>query len=176
MYKDIHGKFKGAIIMLVKNILNQEYDCNCVGCSIGNGEMIPPGEIIIETNNFVLHQDPEIPIKAFLIIASKKHIKSISELTYDEAQELFDLVYRGRIALKCINEIKEVSIIQEERSGHFHLWLFPRYEWMDEKFENSLSTVRDIMFYARENKKSEENIADILSTVNLIKSILAEEK
>lgn len=162
--------------MKIKDILNQEWDCKCMGCSIGNGEMIPPGGILINTNNFILHQDPEIPIKAFLIIASKKHIKSISELTYEESQELFDLVYRGRMVLKGIKGIKEVSIIQEERSGHFHLWLLPRYEWMDEKFENSLSAVRDIVCYARSHHKTEENIADILLTVDMIKSILKYEK
>jgi diadenosine tetraphosphate (Ap4A) HIT family hydrolase len=158
--------------MKIKDILNQQWDCKCIGCSIGNGEMIPPGGILINTTNFVLHQDPEIPISAFLIIASKKHIKSISELTYEESQELFDLVYRGRMALKSIEGIKEVSIIQEERSGHFHLWLLPRYEWMDDKFENSLSAVRDILSYAKSHHKTEENIADILLTIDMIKNIL----
>lgn len=158
--------------MIVNDILGKEWNCKCIGCSIGTGEITPPGEVIMSTENFVLHQDPEIPIKGFLIIASKKHIKSISELTLDESQELFDLVYRARRALTIIKDIKEVSIIQEERSGHFHLWLFPRYEWMDEKFENSLSTVREILFYAKDKHKTEENIADILATVEIIRDYL----
>lgn len=158
--------------MIVKDILGNEWNCNCIGCSIGNGESTPPGEIIMSTENFVLHQDPEIPIKAFLIIASKKHIRSLLEFTYEESQELFNLVYRARMALKSIKDIKEVSIIQEERSGHFHLWLLPRYEWMDEKFENSLSTVREILFYAKGHYKTEENISDILSTVCTIRNYM----
>ena len=158
--------------MIVKDILGKEWNCKCIGCSIGKGEIIPPGEIIMNTENFVLHQDPEIPIKAFLIIASKKHIKSLSEFTSEESQELFALVYRARRALKSIKDIKEVSIIQEERSGHFHLWLLPRYEWMDKKFENSLSTVREIFFYAKDNYKTEENIADILATVGIIRDYM----
>jgi diadenosine tetraphosphate (Ap4A) HIT family hydrolase len=158
--------------MIVKDILGKEWNCKCIGCSIGTGEITPPGEVIISTENFVLHQDPEIPIKGFLIIASKKHFKSISELTLEESQELFDLVYRARRALTIIKDIKEVSIIQEERSGHFHLWLFPRYEWMDEEFENSLSTVRQILFYAKDKYKIEENIADILETVEIIRDYM----
>lgn len=158
--------------MIVKDILGKEWECKCIGCSIGNDEITPPGELIISTENFVLHQDPEIPIKGFLIIASKKHIKSISELTLEESKELFDLVYRARMALKIIEDIKEVSIIQEERSGHFHIWLLPRYEWMDEKFENSLSTVREILFYAKDKYKTEENIADILETVQIIRDYI----
>lgn len=57
--------------MIVQDILGKEWNCKCIGCSIGNDEITPPGEIIMSTENFVLHQDPEIPIKGFLIIASK---------------------------------------------------------------------------------------------------------
>lgn len=162
--------------MIVKDILGKEWECKCIGCSIGNGEITPPGEVIMSTKNFVIHQDPEIPIKGFLIIASKKHIQSISELTLEESQELFDLVYRARMVLTIMEEIKEISIIQEERSVHFHLWLFPRYEWMDENFENSLSKVREILFYAKDKYKTEENMADILSTVKIIRDYMKDDE
>ena len=155
--------------MIIKDILDNEWQCNCIGCSISTGEVIPPGGIIRETENFILHQDPEIPIKGFLIIASKKHIKSISQLSFEESQELFDLVYKARRALESIDDIKEVSIIQEERSSHFHLWLLPRYQWMDDICINSLSTIREIMNYARENCKTTKYINEILMTVELIR-------
>ncbi len=158
----------------MKDFLGMEWNCDCMGCSIGSGHVTPPGDIVMSTKNFVIHQDPEVPIKAFLIIASKKHIKSIAELSYEESQELFDLVYKARIALSSIKGIKEVSIIQEERSNHLHIWLLPRYEWMNDKFENSLSTIRDILSYAKSNYKTEENIADILTTVELIRNQLIE--
>lgn len=158
--------------MSIKDILGREWDCKCIGCGIGKGEVIPPGGIILDTKNFVLHQDPEIPIKGFLIIASKKHIRSISELNYVEAQELFDLVYKARMAQKSLKDIKEVSIIQEERSGHFHLWLLPRYKWMDEIFEDSLSTVREIMSYARDNYRSESDTKAIINAVKQIRKVI----
>ena len=88
---------------------------------------------------------------------------------FELEQELFTLVYKARVAMKSIKYIKEVTIIQEERSGHFHLWLLPRYEWMDDKFENSLSSVRECMKYAKINYKSEENTKAILETVKIIK-------
>jgi len=83
--------------MIIKDFMNNEWNCECIGCSIGNGEIVPPGGIIADTKNFVLHQDPEVPIGGFLIIASKKHIKSISELSLEESTELFELVYRARL-------------------------------------------------------------------------------
>jgi diadenosine tetraphosphate (Ap4A) HIT family hydrolase len=158
--------------MIFTDILNREWTCQCIGCSIASGEVLSPGGIIAETKNFRLDQDPEIPIKGFLIISSKSHIRSISQLSSEESRELFDLVYRARIALNSIADIKEVTIIQEERSGHFHLWLLPRYEWMNERFINSLSTVREIMAYSKNNLKSEENIENILLEVEKIRKIL----
>jgi len=141
-----------------------------VECSIGNGEIAPPGDIIVDTKNFVLHQDPEVPISGFLIIASKKHIKSISELSLEESTEFFELVYKARLVMKNVVNINEVTIIQEERSGHFHMWLLPRYEWMTDKFGNSLSTVREIMSYSKENLKTKDNIEEILSVASKLKN------
>lgn len=156
--------------MRFNDFMNNEWTCKCMGCSIGNGEIVTPGGVIAETRNFILHQDPEVPIKGFLIIGSKKHIKSISELNQEESAELFDLVYKSRVAMKSIGNIDEVTIIQEERSGHFHLWLLPRYEWMIDKFGNSLSTIRDIMTYSKENLKTKDNIDEILLFADALKN------
>ncbi len=56
-----------------------------------------------------------------------------------EAVELFSLVYRVRLAQEQLGRLHEVRIIQEERSGHFHLWLLPWEAWKGEKFANSLA-------------------------------------
>ena len=155
--------------MIIKDFIDNEWSCKCIGCSIGNGDAVPPGGIITETKNFVLHQDPEVPIKGFLIIASKKHIQSISQITPEESSELFDLVYRARLAMKNTGYINEVTVIQEERSGHFHLWLLPRYNWMTDKFGNSLSSIREMMNYSKENLKTKDNIEEVLFVVNKLK-------
>lgn len=158
--------------MIIKDFTNNEWSCKCIGCSIGIGEVVPPGGIITETKNFIVHQDPEIPIKGFLIIASKKHIRSISQITPEESTELFDLVYRSRLAMKNTVDINEVTIIQEERSGHFHTWLLPRYNWMTDKFGNSLSSIREMMNYSKENLKTKDNIEEVLFAVSRLKDAL----
>lgn len=157
---------------MIKDFMNNEWSCKCIGCAIGSGQIIPPGGIITETKNFVLHQDPEVPVKGFLIIASKNHIKSISELTLEESSELFQLVYIARSAMKNIGDINEVTIIQEERSRHFHLWLLPRYEWMTAKFGNSLSSIREMMNYCKDNHKTEGNIEEVLLVVSKLRHAL----
>lgn len=155
--------------MKISDILGHTYDCLCLGCAIASGEISPPGEIIASTPNFVLHQDPEVPIKGFLIVASRKHIHSIADMSQKEVVECFNLVYRARIALRNLKDISDVSIIQEEGSAHFHIWLRPHYEWMEDRFDHSLSTLRAVNQYARENLNTVESIQEILAAVELIR-------
>ena len=156
------------------DILDNVFEVDCIGCALANKNLIPIGGIIKETDNFILHQDPEIPIKGFLIIASKQHIKSITQLSKSQALEFFELCYDARMALLSFDDIIECNLIQEERSGHFHFWILPRYTWMNELFENSLSSIRPIMKYARENLKSKENIEDIKKCIERLKLLLNE--
>ncbi|MCL2199378.1 MAG: HIT family hydrolase [Defluviitaleaceae bacterium] len=149
--------------MKITDVFGHEFDVDCIGCSLVCREIVPVGGIIKETKNFILHQDPEVPIKGFLVIASKQHIKSITDLFEAQAIEFFELLYHARTALLSFEDILECTFIQEERSGHFHFWLFPRYQWMNDLFENSLSSVRAIMKYAEANMKTKENIEGIVA-------------
>ena len=158
--------------MRTVNALNGEWVVECIGCAIASKKVIPIGGLIKETSNFVLHQDPEIPIKNFLIIAAKNHIKSIAELSHEQNNELFDLCYKARKALMSFDDFINCKLIQEEHSGHFHLWILPYYDWMIEKFDNTLTSVRSIMKFARENLKTKENIDEIIAAVNEMRRIL----
>jgi len=148
------------------------FEIECIGCALVNKSLVPIGGIIKETQNFILHHDPEVPIKGFLIIASKQHIKSITQLPKPQAMEFFELSYDARTALLSFEDIVDCTFIQEEKSGHFHFWIFPRYEWMDSLFESSLSSIRLMMKYAEENMKTEKNINDIEMCVERLKSLL----
>jgi len=159
-----------------KDIFNNEFEVECIGCAITNKTLIPIGGIIKETENFILIHDPEIPIKGFLIITSKRHLKSITELSKPEALEFFSLCHEARIALSTFDDVLECSLIQEERSGHFHFWILPRFSWTNELFESSLSAVRPILKYAKENMKTSQNISEIEDCVRRLKVLLAQER
>jgi len=81
-------------------------------------------------------------------------------------------MYKSRLALNKISDINEVVIIQEERSNHFHVWIFPRYNWMNELFENSLTDIRKIMQYVKLHMKSEKNTKEVLSTDGFIRNLM----
>ena len=81
-------------------------------------------------------------------------------------------MYKSRLALNKISDINEVVIIQEERSNHLHVWLFPKYNWMNELFENSLTDIRKIMQYVKLNMKNEKNIKEVLSTAEFLRNLM----
>ena len=134
--------------MLRTNFLGDECSTDCVGCSIANGEMIIPGGILHESEFFLLHQDPETPIEGFFVITSKRHFKQLHEMTEIEAIHLSKMIHIAMNHLKILNPCILYTLIFEERSKHFHVWIFPRLKWM-ETYENSISTIREIMKISR---------------------------
>lgn len=137
----------------------------CTGCSVAKGEI---GTIIYETNTFVLNQDPEVPLKGFLVITSKKHVNSFIDYNENEREELLELLFKARKALKDLNICKEVTIVQEERSQHFHIWLFPYFDWMQEKFGKGVKYLRDINEYVVKNATDKQK-RDVLDSIEKLK-------
>ena len=135
---------------------------DCLSCAIEKGEVARYGGSIASTLYFDAHQDWEIPIPGFVILASRRHLQSVDEFTREERADFIDFICRVRKVMRQALNIQIVYLIQEEdTSDHFHVWLFPRYEWMAERFGRKIQSVRVIMEYARENLKTEENLAKV---------------
>ena len=117
------GNSKSAI-----DFLGNKWNYNCMGCAISKGDIKIPWGIIYEGTYTILGADPEIPIPGFLIVNVKKHINSFSELDKEARIEIANVIAYAEKALK------ELKIVQEERSKHLHIWIFPNYKWMKEKF------------------------------------------
>ena len=143
----------------------------CTGCSVIDGDIVPIGGIIYETENFILIQDAEICLKGFLIIQAKKHFSKLLDFDKKVSLELMNLIYEARKALKDLNICDEVTFVQEERSEHFHIWIHPYYEWMKEKFGKGIQHLRDINDYVMENN-SENDKQEVLKTCEQLKNIL----
>lgn len=153
------------------DFLGNKWNYECMSCSICNREIIPPGDIIYEGNYCILASDPEVPIPGFLIINSKKHVNSFSKLEEDERHEIIDVLCETEKALKELNVCKEFTIVQEERTKHLHIWIFPNYDWMTEKFGKGVSHLRDISTYATENANP-DTIEEVLKVVEKVRNIL----
>ncbi len=122
----------------------------CLGCSLHRGDRNTIGGVIAASHHFEVRQDYAVPIPGFMIIASKRHVKSLDEFSKEERADFIEFVCAVRLQMRrCLNA-QEVTMVQEENSGHFHLWLFPWYAWM-QPFGNSVAAMKAIMRYAQEH-------------------------
>ena len=157
----------------VTDIAGNRKVIGCIGCAIQNGGAESPGGLIAESVHFTAGQDYEIPISGFVIVASKRHIQSIDEFTESEQKDFIEFLCRVRKALREALGVKVVYLIQEEdTSSHFHVWMFPRYGWMREKFGAKIESVRPIMEYARKHLKTSENLGEVAATTEKLRHYL----
>jgi diadenosine tetraphosphate (Ap4A) HIT family hydrolase len=146
----------------------------CLSCATQNGEVEPPGGSIFTSKYFDAHQDYEIPIPGFVIITSKRHLKSVDEFTDAEQRDFIKTLCRLRLAMRKALGIKIVYLFEREDAtiSHFHIWLFPRYSWMEKKFGLRISSVKPILEYARENLKTPSNIKKVETAIKKLKQFL----
>ena len=132
-----------------------------------------PDEKIITTKLFKVGQDWEIPIPGFFIIAPLRKIKSISEFTDEESIEFINLIKTVRKGMREALKIEEVYLFQNEDTEHnFHLWIFPRHDWM-EQFGRKIESVKPIMEYAKENMINEPYIKEVKESVSKMRENLS---
>jgi len=127
-------------------------------------------ERIISTKLFTVHQDWEVPIPGFFILAPLRKIKSIAELTDEELSEFSMLLRKVRQGMQEVLQIDEVYLFQNEDTEHgFHLWIFPRYKWM-EQFGRKIQSVRPIINHAKENMINDDVFKQVKDYVKKMKT------
>jgi len=158
----------------ITDIRGKTKNISCIACSIQKKEVDNPGSIT-ETRYFVAEQDYEIPIPGFIVLVSRRHIQSVDELSKDEQRDFIELLCRLRATMRKALKIGHVYIIQEEdtTTSHFHIWLFPRYKWMEKKFGRKIQSVRPIMEYARKTMKTPGNLKKIDAATKKMSRCLA---
>ena len=160
--------------MKIKDFLGHEWDIDCMGCAISDGSMLVPGGLIKRTRYFCVHQDPLIPLPGFLVIATTRHIQSISEMEEAEYEEFSNLVRETHRAIKGGTGIEHLTILQEESSIHFHLWFFPWTEKITEKYgKPSLTKIREIMADFRTGSSDEVEWKELERSIDKIKARMA---
>jgi diadenosine tetraphosphate (Ap4A) HIT family hydrolase len=145
----------------------------CLSCAIVQGLKQPSGGTIVENDFFHAHQDIAYPLPGMVILAAKRHIRCLDELTAEEAKDYINLLCRIRKAQREVLKIERVYYFyNEDTTHHFHMWMIPRYEWMNE-FGRSIESVRPILVYTREHMNDEENVAYVKSCVQNLRSALS---
>lgn len=147
-------------------------EVECLSCAIVDNTVPPTGGTIYETEYFHAHQDVAYPIKGLVILASKRHIKSIDEMSEAERYDYIDCVAKIRQSQRQILDIDHVYYFyNEDTTHHFHTWMVPRYNWMSE-FGRSVESLRPVLLHARNNMNDKNNIKEVRLAIEKLKANL----
>lgn len=147
-------------------------EVECLSCVLTSGLIEPDGGVIIETEYFHAHQDVAYPIEGLVILASKRHVKCLDELTDEEKLDYINVMTRIREAQREVLGIEYVYYFyNEDTTHHFHTWMVPRYEWMNE-FGRSVESVRPVLLHARNHKNTVENNQKVKGAIEALKNAL----
>ena len=124
-----------------------------------------------ENDRFTLSQDWELPIQGFFIVSPKRHIEKLCELTKDERNEMFEIVDKTVKILRD-NKICERFdyIFEEKENRHLHVWILPRYNWMNKIVNDIIDNIGIILEYAKTNFRNDENYEEIKRISDIVKN------
>ncbi|MFA5030865.1 MAG: diadenosine tetraphosphate hydrolase [Patescibacteria group bacterium] len=160
----------------IEDIKGNKKQIGCLGCAIQNRKVESMGGSIVLTKFFNAHQDYEIPIPGFIIISSKRHIQSVDQFTKNEQSDFIKLLCRLRSALRKVLGVEIVYLIQKEDTRHhFHVWLFPRFDWMKKKFGRKISSVSLVAEFAKKNMKTSSNLKKIEGAIKKMRNYCKKE-
>lgn len=143
-------------------------EVECLSCALTSGLIEPDGGVVLETEHFHAHQDVAYPIKGLMIVASKRHIKCLDELTEEERLDYINVLSKIRKAQREVLEIEHVYYFyNEDTTHHFHTWMVPRYEWMY-RFGRSVESVRPVLLHARNEMNDQENVDEVMEAIRLL--------
>jgi diadenosine tetraphosphate (Ap4A) HIT family hydrolase len=150
----------------------KKVEVECLSCALTSGLIEPDGGVIIETEYFHAHQDVAYPIEGLVILASKRHIKCLDELTEVERLDYINIMTSIRKAQRDVLGIDYVYYFyNEDTTHHFHTWMVPRYEWMNE-FGRSVESVRPVLLHARNQMNTVENNQKVMKAIEDLKNAL----
>lgn len=143
-------------------------EVECLSCTLVNGLVEPEGGVVVETEHFHAHQDVAYPIPGLIILASKRHLKSLDELTEAERIDYITILSEIRKAQRNVLGIESVYYFyNEDTTHHFHTWMVPRYEWMYE-FGRSVESVRPVLLHARNEMNDEANLKSVRQAISAL--------
>ena len=143
-------------------------EVDCLSCAITSGIVLPDGGVVYETEHFHAHQDVSYPIRGLIILASKRHIKCLDDLTESERLDYINSLAKIRKAQRKALGIENVYYFyNEDTTHHFHTWMVPRYEWMY-TFGRSIESVRPVLLHARNELNDKDNVEEVIEAIRLL--------
>lgn len=143
---------------------------SCPGCLYANHKFSLTCGIAFENENFTVSQDWELPIPGFIIVSPKRCVEKLSDMSKNERDEMFDLINFSITSLRNNNICERFNVLFEEKENrHLHVWIMPRYEWMQNVVGDIIDNIGKICDYAKENMKKDETYIEINRISNILK-------
>ena len=91
--------------------------------------------------------------------------------------EMFDIVDKTIKILRENNICDRFDIIFEERENkHSHVWIIPRYAWMNEICDRIIKNIGTILDYAKKNFRTRDVYEQISQITKIVKKNFASKK
>jgi len=98
---------------------------NCEVCLANNGvERINPGPTIYKSTHWLVEHIYPCPSLGWLVIPTRRHVESLSELSGQEWMELGGILQRSSELLRAALDYEKeylISLYEAERSKHVHV-------------------------------------------------------
>lgn len=157
---------------LITSFDGSTHQIECIGCTDKDALQIEGLQAIFNNHNFGVYQDFETPIPGFYVIETKRHVRRILDFNSEEQSEFPVLLFHLRQVMESALDLHQVTLIQEERSGHFHTWLFPHYPWMNEIQPPRIENIRTLIDYAIEYRNASQYAQNNMRTPEVYQQII----
>lgn len=92
----------------------------------------------------------------------------------EESNEFSKLIRTIRAAQRDALGIENVyCFYNEDTSHHFHLWMMPRYPWM-QTFGRSIESVRPALVHARQTMSTDQHLAEVEQAAYKLRDALSQ--
>ncbi len=113
------------------NFYGELYSIGCPACNRVTPQ--PPAlDVVYQNGLFRVHQDYELPIPGMMVIETVRHIRSIDDFTDEEVAQFGPTLLAVRRAMRESGIQGVATLVQEEKSSHFHAWFLPMEPWMQD--------------------------------------------
>ncbi|PYZ97640.1 diadenosine tetraphosphate hydrolase [Alteribacter lacisalsi] len=147
-------------------------EVECLSCALTRGLIKPDGGVVLETEYFHAHQDVAYPVRGLIILASKRHVTCLDELTEPERADYIHTMAKIRQAQRDVLGIEHVYYFyNEDTTHHFHTWMVPRYDWMYQ-FGRSVESVRPVLLHARNHMNDKDHIPRVRDAIKQLSAAL----
>ena len=112
----------------------------CFVCQKHRGEVLVPGGAIYEDDlvyggHAQIREGESLAYLGYLMVETKRHIPSLSDLTDTEAQTIGLVIARLSQALKAVEDVEHVyAFALGDEVPHLHIHIVPRYRGAPPKY------------------------------------------